>query len=287
MEKQLKPPTTYDEQVEILRRRGCLIKDEALCKEILAKLNYYRFTAYFLPFRKDNGDYLPGTNIDTIYQIYEFDRKIRSILFSAIEEIEVNLRTKFAYYHAHKFGAIGYMNEANYNIKHKHDKFIERISYIKEENKNLLFVKHHKESYGDKFPIWVIIELFSFGMLSRFYNSLQTPDQKSLAKNLFNTNPKILKSWLRCCTDLRNICAHYGRLYFRIFGAIPAELGLDEKTKRRLFGAILALKKIYPNPDKWNKEIFKSISDLIHQYSKDINLRHIGFPVNWEESLGN
>ncbi|MCL2295081.1 MAG: Abi family protein [Spirochaetes bacterium] len=287
MTDQLKPTTTYDEQIEKLCARGCLVKDKIFCKEILSRINYYRFTAYFLPFRNKNDDnYLPGTNFETIYQIYEFDRNMRSIIFKAIEEVEIYLRAKFAYYHAHKFGAMGYIDEVNYNTFHKHDQFIKRIEEEKDKNKKVLFVKHHIEKYNNQFPIWVITELFSFGMLSYFYHDLHAIDQKKLAKELFNTNLKNLKSWLRCCTDLRNICAHYGRLYFRIFTAIPSGIPeIDEKSNRRLYGAILALKKIYPDANKWNKEIFNSISDLLIQYSNVINLRHIGFPDNWQESL--
>ena len=48
-----------------------------------------------------------------------------------------------------------------------------------------------------------------------------TADQKEFAQKHYATIPQNLKSWLRCATDLRNICAHYGRLYYRIFSAIP------------------------------------------------------------------
>jgi abortive infection bacteriophage resistance protein len=76
-------------------------------------------------------------------------------------------------------------------------------------------------------------------MLSYFYGDLPALDQKQIAKDLFGTIPKNLVSWLRCCTDLRNICAHYGRLYFRIFTATPAHIpGLEKSAERRLFGAV-------------------------------------------------
>jgi len=46
-----KIPTTYEEQVQILRSRGCIIRDESFCLEKLSAINYYRFSAYFLPFK--------------------------------------------------------------------------------------------------------------------------------------------------------------------------------------------------------------------------------------------
>ena len=229
---------------------------------------------------------MPGTDFNTVYQIYEFDRKLRNLIFAAIEEVEIYLRAKFAYYHAHKYGVLGYMDAANYNQRHRHDRFKELIETEIKNNRKVLFVQHHVDNYEGQFPVWVITELFTFGMLSYFYGDLPTPDQKQIAKDLFGTIPKNLISWLRCCTDLRNICAHYGRLYFRIFTAVPANLpGLEKDTERRLFGAVLALKSLYPDMDKWDAEIQPALYSLIESYSGIIHLDHIGFPADWIKRL--
>jgi abortive infection bacteriophage resistance protein len=120
-------------------------------------------------------------------------------------------------------------------------------------------------------------------MLSYFYGDMLTVDKKNLARNMYNTIPKNLISWLRCCTDLRNICAHYGRLYFRIFTAVPALVPrLSPDSERRLFGAVLALKELYPDKDKWNDEAYSKLINLMKLNSSVINLNHIGFPADWE-----
>jgi abortive infection bacteriophage resistance protein len=125
-----------------------------------------------------------------------------------------------------------------------------------------------------------------FGMLSYFYSDMLLPDQKSLAQKMYSTIPKNLISWLRCCTDLRNICAHYGRLYFRIFTAIPAfQQKLPTNSERRLFGAILALKELYPDTNKWNDEIYPRLKNLTNSYSHVISFDHIGFPNDWESKI--
>ncbi|MCL2411631.1 MAG: Abi family protein [Treponema sp.] len=284
----LKPPTTYEQQVEMLRVRGCLIEDTSFCIEVLSQINYYRLSAYLLPFKKDDGNYLHRTNFKDIYQIYEFDRKLRNMLFSAVEEVEIHLRAKFAYYHAHKYGVTGYLDAANYNERHRHDVFMEKIENEIKNNRKALFVQHHIDSYDGVFPIWVITELFTFGMLSYFYGDMPLQDQKQLAKEIFCTTPKNIVSWLRCCTDLRNICAHYGRLYFRIFSAVPANIPcLGAKSERRLFGVVLALKALYPNADKWNTRICVKLKKLITSYHHIIKLSHIGFPTDWEGLLRN
>ena len=283
---QLKPPVTYEQQIKKLSSRGCKIVDTSFCTKVLSQINYYRLSAYFLPFKKNDGNYLPDTDFNSVYQIYEFDRNLRNLLFAAIEEVEIYLRTQLAYYHAHKYGALGYLDANNYNIRHKHDKFKKLIDTEIENNRNTLFVKHHLKNYGGQFPIWVITELFTFGMLSYFYSDLPMPDQKQVARKLFGTIPKNITSWLRCCTDLRNICAHYGRLYYRIFPAAPAGLpSLEATSNRRLFGAMLTLRALSPDADKWNNETCARLKELITSYFPVINLNHIGFPIEWEVKL--
>lgn len=282
---QLKKPTTYQEQLELLKTRNIVIDDPKHCIEVLESVSYYRLAAYFLPFKIGDDCYLQGTNFNTVYRIYEFDRKVRGILFTALEEVEIYLRTKLSYFHAHKYGAEGYMNPANFSKHHKAKKFHENLSREITSNERAAFVQHHKKHYSGHFPVWVAMELFTFGMLSRFYSDMITADQKWIAKELYNTVPKNITSWLRCCTDLRNICAHYGRLYYRIFSATPANLPAGPKQICQLWGATLALKALYPNAKKWNVEILPQLSTVFSEYQEDISLRHIGFPIDWEARL--
>lgn len=147
-------------------------------------------------------------------------------------------------------------------------------------------MKHHIQHYGGLFPLWVASELFTFGMLSRFYADMKTPDQKYIARQ-FHTTDTNMRSWLRCCSDLRNICAHYGRLYYRVFTAIPA--GYDDQYRRaalsRLWGALLALRGLFLNAEKWNAEVISPMSALFEEYAGDVDLYHIAFPSDWEKLL--
>lgn len=279
---EIKKATTYDEQLRILSSRGVVIDDPARCKAALEAINYYRFTAYFLPFKKPTGEYETGTSFLRVHRLYEFDRKLRRILFSALEEVEISLRAKISYYHAHKYGPTGYLDPANYKLQYNHTQFLETIEREIKANEKVPFVAHHIKNYNGTFPIWAITELFTFGMLSRFYSNMQTADQKAL----FGRKYEKVGSWLKCCSDLRNICAHYGRLYFRVFPSIPAGLnGVPTGAARRLWGAVLALREMYPDAEKWNNEIVASLDALFEEYREDINLYHIAFPNNWRETI--
>lgn len=280
-----KKATTYEEQLQILKKRGCVVQDEDFCLKKLAEINYYRLAAYFLPFKQPNDTYRPGTSFEKVYHIYEFDRRLRVTLFSAIEEIEVSFRSQLAYFHAHKYGPTGYLQPANFSTKHDHDKFMKKIDAEVESNRKVLFVKHHIQQYEGIFPVWVISELFTFGMLSYFYADMVTADRKIIATELYHSTPKNVSSWLRCCTDLRNICAHYGRLYYRIFSAIPAGINMPLSAERRLWGAMSAVRSLFPDAEKWNNGILPTLETLFDEYGNYIDLYHIAFPKDWKGKL--
>jgi abortive infection bacteriophage resistance protein len=207
---------------------------------------------------------------------------------SVVEEVEIFTRTKIAEYHAHTYGPLGYETSANYKQSHDHNRFINLINSEIKKNKSVLFVKHHISNYNSKLPIWAIIELFSFGMLSRFYSSLTITDRKLLAKNIFGYNDTVIHSWLYCCTNFRNICAHYGRLYYRILGATPiTPKGYPVTLNNELFSSIIILKLMFRDKEKWDNTFISALNSLICKYSDLINLQHIGFPIDWKQTLMN
>lgn len=278
---ELKPYKTYQEQIELLKSRGCIIEDDNYAKEKLEHIGYYRLSAYFLAEKCADNTYRDGTSFNKAIKLYEFDSELRNQLFKALEIIEISFRARLAYFHGGKYGALGYLDSANFNAKHKVLKFNANLQREIENNKKVSFVKHHLDNYNGQFPIWVICELFTFGMMSCFYNDLTTADKKQFIGSAQSDTV----SWLRCCTDLRNICAHYGRIYNRIFTAMPTGVNGDENSKRRFWGAIQAVKELYPNIDEWNNRVIPSIKSIFDKYSEYIDLNCLAFPQDWYETL--
>ena len=293
MENQIKPEKTFDEQCEILEERG--IKTESSTALLLSQINYYRFSGYIYPFlNKTTGICDPSISFSRIAAIYSFDTEVRSLIFNAIEKIEIMLRTRLSYHFAHAYSPLGYLDSANHGKNFDTVKFQTLINRCIEENKNSPVVMHHINKYGGKFPIWVIIEYFTLGMLSRFYRDLKSTDKKSIARSCFNTSYKKLDGWMRCITDLRNRCAHYSRLYNWNFTAIPSLSYKDikipcpenknENTKitvnHKLFSLICLLKAMYPS-DQWNNDFAIPFFLLLDKHAKQVDLQHIGFPSDW------
>ena len=132
----LKEPKIFEEQLTLIRGKGFIIPEgkEQDCIEFLQKTNYYRLSAYFLPFRKKDGTFFPNIKFSRIQRIYEFDSQLRALIFGIIEDIEVYFRTQIAYYAANKYGTLGYLEESMFSDKHNNTKYLEKswlLFYIK------------------------------------------------------------------------------------------------------------------------------------------------------------
>lgn len=254
----------------------------------MKRVNYYHFSVYLKYFKKyiDKYKYLSFTQIR---EIYEFDVAMRSLLFPVIGEIELYLRTQITYYHCQKYGADGYLNPENFNKKHNHMNFLNKIETdcVKRNSGNKI-IKHHQKKYDGKYPLWVIVEFFSAGTLSKFYSDMTIKDKKELAKTLFNVRYHFLENWLKCFTILRNTCAHYSRLYFLTFinePVFPKEFNCKYNIKSKmLFSQLLVLKFLSPDKQRWNIRMM-SLKGLIKNFSEYANLEDIGFPEDWFDVL--
>ena len=136
----------------------------------------------------------------------------------------------------------------------------------------------------------VIIEFFTFGELSRFYSYLTLKDKNEIAKYFIQEYRhkdrlyKYLGSWLHCCTNLRNRCAHFGVLYNKPFSKAPKGF-VDEKVSHSLWVLILIIKWLHPYVDQWEKEFIPQLKSIVSSYLEDSDLKRLHFPNNWEELL--
>lgn len=281
-----KVPATPDEQIAKLRERGCIIRDEKLARDTLKYINYYRLSFYFEPFSVGKNQYEKGTTFEKILRIYELDRKLRSILLAALEEIEITLRAVISNYHALKYGALGYQNPSTFDRTHNHQSFMSRINHLIESNSDREFVKHYKSRHEGKFPLWVVMELFSFGTLAFFYKEMQSADKKAIASDAFGCSSSEADNWIFCLNELRNYCAHYNRLYANHFPVMPrTPRDFEPELTNDLFGYIVVMKQLYHDKANWNERVIKPLSRLIHKNVDIVRLTDMGFPENWETLL--
>ena len=80
---------SIDDQVDLLTRDkglGCNNVDDL--KRSLETIGYYRLSAYWFPYKTSSGDgktvFREGTTFDEIMRTYEFDRRLRLLMFEAV-----------------------------------------------------------------------------------------------------------------------------------------------------------------------------------------------------------
>lgn len=292
---ELKPALTYDEQIErLVNYHKLQIDDKVYAKTVLKKVNYYRLSGYGIGLRKSNNKehYIEGVTLEHLFQLYCFDSQFKNNLIRTIEQIEIELRTQISYHLSTKYGPDVLMNENNFvSKKNKNGQSIYSLIINNLDNeikrqKNKPFVKHHIKKYDGKFPIWVSIELMSFGNLSSLFSILKNEDQKSIAA-LYNTDSIYLKNWILCLVEVRNICAHYTRLYNMPLKENPRLYKENIKYKgkqNKVFPILLIIKRMLDSNAQWIS-LLNDIKKTFKKFEGFFNLSYMGFPENWEDIL--
>jgi abortive infection bacteriophage resistance protein len=73
-----KPHLPYEDQLDLLIRRGLACSDRASTLYWLKRIGYYRLSAYFIPFKDPaTGHFRPGTTFEKVIDLYRFDAGLR------------------------------------------------------------------------------------------------------------------------------------------------------------------------------------------------------------------
>lgn len=292
-----KPPTTLDEQIEILQNRKLFIDDEYQAKRILEKTNYYRLRGYYIHLQvKDSNDFKHGVSFTEIAALHDFDNELRALLLKLLLDIEINARARIAYAIAHAWGTMGYRDFSNYDpsLKDKFDELMGRIDSDL-ENSRERFIDNYNKNYGGQFPIWVAVEVMSFGDLSKLYHLLPTPMKKNISAAYDYLDESLFTNWIQCAAMLRNLCAHNSRLYSR---NIPTSITIEKKVAahvaevctekyklypQSMFAYLLAMRRISDNR-AWNY-FYNAFDDLLQKYDCFVDPMRLGLPRQWKEFL--
>lgn len=173
-----KKPLTIAEQIARLKQRGLIFDDESEATSYLFNISYYRLRAYTYPFQENGEDCdhnftRKDIHFEDIIALYCFDRRLRSLIFNAIEKIEVAVRTKVVQVYAESTGnSHWYDDESLYRFGY--DDLMEHIEAdVNRSNED--FIKHYNSKYNDPPmpPSWMALEVVSFTTLSRLFQSLK------------------------------------------------------------------------------------------------------------------
>lgn len=275
-----KPALSFEAQLTQLESRGMVVKNKEQALRFLAAVSYYRLSAYWYPFR--NPGHTPRTRIDTfragttfekVIELYELDRHLRLEILDAVERIEINLRTSLTYHMTRTHGPFAHTDHANFEPSFQHDEWLNGIN-IEARRSRDEFIRHYSEKYEGfpKLPLWMCTEVFSFGALSKMLKYVKEPMCREVAKT-YDIQPKVLESWVHSLSVLRNICAHHGRLWNRMFGVSPAipkhptfgiRWDVAKEQSQRLFMVLLVLRHmlaVHHDGSAWAARVEKLLMD--------------------------
>lgn len=287
IEKEHQAPLSVDEQIKNLIDLGLIIEDEVCAKAFLNDVSYFRLIkAFSLGLKPKNGMYNEGVTFSQIVQLYKFNCNFRQLLFSLIERIEVNLRCRLANHFSCKYGVLGYEDPSNFANADYHAEFLNDIHREIERNSKSPFVRNFRFNYkGGKIPMYALVELFSFGTLSKFFKNMKNEDKKAVA-SLYGVGYTYFESWIESIAYVRNLCAHYGRLYNAKLSKTPklykeySDAGIGNI---RIFGVLICLYHLIPHDVHWS-EFIDQLDALIQKYPS-VNISTMGFPTNWKDYL--
>ncbi|HYX08245.1 MAG TPA: Abi family protein [Bacteroidales bacterium] len=232
-----KPAYTIADQIQLLKSRGMLFRDEPKAAGLLKNISYYRLKGYWWDMQTDYTlhTFKPNTYFEDIVARYDFDRNLRLILFDAIERIEIALRTKMIYHLSLSHGGMWYIDPALFEntvitrkdgtIKTIHQNTLDEVK--KEFNRSQeRFIKDHRFRFPNQdADAWKTLEVASMGSLSKFYKNLkhQLPEKSIIANEMGLSLHNELASWLEAISYVRNIVAHHSRLWSKNMVKKPTE----------------------------------------------------------------
>jgi len=296
----LKPSLGISEQIELLKKRGLVITDNDAAYSLLSNNNYYRLEGYWYPFyiETDNEEHVfkKDVSLDSVVNLYEFDKKLRNLVFKAISDIEISFRAQFAYQLAIQYGAFPFDDPNCFKYRNAEDKAtsIKRLedeyNYSKEE-----FIEHFRKNYAEHLPpIWMMVEIMTFGEISAWYEFHATePTKKAIAKYYGFRDSSVFASWIRQLSIVRNVCAHHARLWNKIISitpAFPKKLDIQEyvdlfvtandkySSPRRLYNILLIMQYLLCKIGLEKTHFLEDVRDITSEHN--INLERMGFPQN-------
>ncbi len=223
------------EQILWLQQCGLQIDDYASAHQFLNNVNIQRLAGFWkgFTFHGNALEFRPGVSFNDVINVYEFDRRLRMVLFDAIERIEIALRTRLINILANEHGTHWYLNENLFSqsvIKIEKNTFKSTHTYLidhlvrefKRKSYTMVSFQYYFKDAGG-IHAHVLLETASLGALSKLYKNLnhQLKEKSELANSFGLTLHSELSSWLESITYMRNIIAHHDRIWDRKMVNIP------------------------------------------------------------------
>jgi len=294
-----KEPKDFAAQVDLLEQRGLIIENKLKVANILHSISYNRLSSYWHPFLIDidSEEFKPDTEFNTIFKTYQFDSELRLLLFYAIEQIEIAIRTQIIYHLSMKYNS-GFWFENPQAFK-SYPFYVDLLNKLclNVENSKQEYIKKYKEKYNQFLPpSWKSFETLTFNTLFSVYKNLRDKDEPIKIAKHFGVHHEVLQSWIESMIYVRNICAHHSRLWnikltikpiwpknpHRQWVSKWENLAQESNNKElKMYAVICIAAYLLDSVNPYNK-FREKLNELLSNYP-EISTNKMGFPDKWQE----
>lgn len=250
-------------------------------------------------------NFVVGSTFRELYSIFLFDRYLRNIIFKNLLIVENNMKSIISYQLSKKYGyrEKDYLNAKNFtNDPDKSRRVKDLINKMKRQirvnGQQHTATMHYITNYG-YIPLWVLVKLLSFGVISDLFTVLKPEDKVGIA-DIYDVEVSQLEDFLPILANYRNLCAHEDILYDHrtdksidnnIYHEKLGILQMDDEYiygKNDIFAVVIILKYLLTDAEfrlmtrEIDYEIGK-LSGVIKSIPLAKILDRIGFPENYME----
>jgi abortive infection bacteriophage resistance protein len=282
----------YSELIAQMKCLGLMFHDEKKALRELSDIGYFRLATYLKFFETDNShQYKSDSYFENAIILYYFDKRLRALLFTAIQSIEVSFRSKVNHYVSLAYGPFWF---ADVSLFRDYTMYLDNLEKVKREvgRSKEDFILDYFEKYTSPNipPSWKTLEVTSFGTVSRLFCNLSDNAIKKRIARLYNLpQHQVLESWIKGIILLRNCIAHHARIWNRRFPQMPQISSLKLRGAW-IDGMQINPVKLYPllcclvyledviHPDNNFRTQFNA---LLEEFPM-VNLHYMGFPKDWK-----
>ena len=95
MKEYTKKPLSFESQINHLKSKRLSFANEVEALHTLQHVSYFRLKSYLQPtmYDRQTHTYKSGATFEQAYELYKFDSKLRKLVMTEVEKIEVSVRT--------------------------------------------------------------------------------------------------------------------------------------------------------------------------------------------------
>ena len=280
-----------EQQIEILKEKGLIIKDTALGKQILQHFNFFDIIKVYKNLFIVNNVFVKNTTIEKVFLFYHYDRAIQNILFKYSVYIERIFKNRLAEILSQEIGITKqeYLKIENYTVRNNNNLILNNTL---KEIRDVEGISEHPSILLKKITFSTTINLYNFlneKLKEKMIYFNYKDNEKQQAKNLFRNSLYIIRRYRNEIAHSMDFINYRAERYiiFRYLKKILNEYGYiklmnkNDYSKRQrgsndIFSMILSiilllgneflriemLKELEMFINKENKEKFKSYAEI-------------------------